>query len=58
MSRNVDIGARRLVSLNPTAWARWLTGDETVESLDLLSGEFQWVGRSNVLHRCYLLFRC
>lgn len=47
MSRNVDIGARRLVSLSPTAWARWLTGDETVKSLDLLSGEFQWVGRSN-----------
>jgi predicted transposase YdaD len=47
MTRNVDIGARRLVSLAPTAWARWLTGDETVESLDLLSGEFQWVGRSN-----------
>jgi hypothetical protein len=47
MSRNVDIGARRLVSLAPTAWARWLTGDETVESLDLPSGEFQWVSRSN-----------
>lgn len=46
-SKTSDIGAKRLVSLAPTAWVRWLTGVETAVSLDILSGEFQWVSRAN-----------
>ncbi|HBY95884.1 MAG TPA: hypothetical protein DEP84_18340 [Chloroflexi bacterium] len=45
--KTADIGTKRLVSLAPTPWARWLTGDATVEVLDVLSGEFQWVSRAN-----------
>lgn len=47
MSKTSDIGAKRLVSLSPTPWVRWLTGLEEATSLDVLSGEFQWVSRAN-----------
>ncbi|GIK55508.1 MAG: hypothetical protein BroJett015_11710 [Chloroflexota bacterium] len=46
-TKTSDIGAKRLVSLAPTAWVRWLTGVDTAVSLDILSGEFQWVSRAN-----------
>jgi hypothetical protein len=46
-TKSSDIGAKRLVSLAPTAWVRWLTGVDTAVSLDILSGEFQWVSRAN-----------
>ena len=46
-AKTADIGSKRLISLAPTRWARWLTGDPTVEALDVLSGEFQWVSRAN-----------
>ena len=42
MARSVDIGSKRLISLAPTPWVRWLTGDNRLEALDLLSGDFQW----------------
>lgn len=47
MAKTTDIGTKRLISLSPVAWTRWLTSDPTLEVLDILSGEFQWVGRSN-----------
>ncbi len=47
MSKNADIGSKRLIKLKPTAWARWLTGDPDVEAVELLSEEFQWISRAN-----------
>jgi predicted transposase YdaD len=47
MPRTADIGSKRLVSLQPTAWARWLTGQPTLEAQEILSGDFQWIGRTN-----------
>lgn len=46
MTKTADIGSKRLISLAPDVWARWLTGDPAVEALDFLSGEFQWVARA------------
>ena len=46
-AKTVDIGSKRLISLAPTRWARWLTDDPTVEAMDVVSGEFQWVSRAN-----------
>ncbi|MCS7038576.1 MAG: hypothetical protein NZP34_03105, partial [Caldilineales bacterium] len=46
MPATADIGSKRLVELAPNRWVRWLTGDDTAEVLDLLSGEFEWVGRA------------
>jgi predicted transposase YdaD len=45
MTRSADIGSKRLISLAPTAWLRWLLNDDTVEALALLAADFQWVGR-------------
>lgn len=47
MPKTVDIGSKRLISLRPTTWVRWLTDDPTLEVIDLLSGDFQWVSRAN-----------
>ncbi len=46
MAKTADIGSKRLISLAPETWARWLTGDPTVDVLDFPSGEFEWVGRA------------
>jgi len=47
MARTVDIGSKRLISLAPTTWVRWLTGDNSLEVVDFLSGDFQWVAWAN-----------
>jgi predicted transposase YdaD len=46
MPKTADIGSKRLISLAPDTWARWLTGDPAVDVLDFPSGEFQWLGRA------------
>lgn len=47
MAKASDIGGKRLISLSPTEWVRWVTDDPTVTALELLSNEFQWVARTN-----------
>lgn len=46
MAKTADIGSKRLISLAPDTWVRWLTGDPTAEALDFPSGEFEWVSRA------------
>jgi len=46
LAKFVDLSARRLVGLAPTAWARWLTGDNLAQASDLLAGK-QWGARPN-----------
>lgn len=54
-AKGADIGSKRLISLAPNAWARWLLGDERVEVLDVISADFQWVSReTDVLLRARL----
>ena len=36
MPKVADIGSKRLIALEPTAWARWLIDDPTVEAMELL----------------------
>lgn len=47
MAKTADIGSKRLISLAPTAWVRWLTGDMALEALELVGSEFQWISRAN-----------
>lgn len=47
MAKKVDISSKRLIDLAPTSWVRWLTGDATLEVLDMPSGEFQWLSRAS-----------
>jgi predicted transposase YdaD len=46
LAKPVDLSARRLIGLAPTAWTRWLTGDNLAQATDLLSGK-QWGARPN-----------
>ncbi|MFZ2360760.1 MAG: hypothetical protein WA040_15575 [Anaerolineae bacterium] len=46
MTQTADIGSKRLISLAPQTWVRWVTGDPTAEALDFLTGDFQWVSRA------------
>jgi predicted transposase YdaD len=42
-----DIGGKRLLGLAPDAWARWVTQQDDVVTLEILGSEFQWVSREN-----------
>jgi len=42
-----DIGGKRLLGLAPDAWARWVTQQPDVTTLEILGSEFQWVSREN-----------
>jgi predicted transposase YdaD len=47
MSKAADIGGKRLISLAPTPWVRWVTGDPAAEAVEVVGAEFQWVSRAN-----------
>ncbi|AFY47767.1 hypothetical protein Nos7524_1908 [Nostoc sp. PCC 7524] len=42
-----DIGSKRLISLSPNQWVRWLTQNQNLTVQEILSSEFQWVAREN-----------
>lgn len=46
MTQEADIGSKRLISQDPEAWSRWVTGISDVQAL-ALSSEFQWVSRES-----------
>ena len=49
-----DIGSKRLISLSPNQWVRWLTDNRDLTVREILSSEFQWVARENdVLLKVY-----
>jgi predicted transposase YdaD len=45
MPQTADLGGKRLVSLAPSAWVKWVTGRDDVVAEEVLSEEYQWVGR-------------
>ncbi|MGA7933495.1 MAG: DUF4351 domain-containing protein [Kovacikia sp.] len=47
MAKASDIGGKRLLGLAPDAWARWVTQQADVTTLEILGSEFQWVSREN-----------
>lgn len=54
MTQPADIGSKRLISLAPENWVRWVTQFPDVEVRDIISSDFQWVRReSDVLVRAY-----
>jgi predicted transposase YdaD len=42
-----DIGGKRLISLAPDAWVKWVTQSSDVMAREILNSEFQWVSRQN-----------
>ncbi len=54
MVKKADIGSKRLVSLDPQAWIRWVMGNPRVEFAEMLDSEFEWVSRQgDVLIRAW-----
>ena len=47
MAKAADIGSKRLVSLAPDSWVRWVTQQDDVVAQDILSSDFQWVSRES-----------
>lgn len=47
MAKGADIGSKRLISLAPTAWVRWLLQDDTLEVSEMLAADFQWISRES-----------
>jgi predicted transposase YdaD len=46
MVKTADIGGKRLVSLAPDAWVKWVIGRPEAVAREVLSGEFQWLSRA------------
>ena len=46
-AKPADIGSKRLISLAPDAWVQWLLDDPAVQVEEMLSADFQWVGRES-----------
>ncbi|HIK11932.1 MAG TPA: Rpn family recombination-promoting nuclease/putative transposase [Oscillatoriaceae cyanobacterium M33_DOE_052] len=54
MTNKADIGSKRLISLEPEKWVKWLTAFTDVEVREIVNSEFQWISReSDVLIRAY-----
>lgn len=47
MVKKADIGGKRLISLAPTAWVRWVTQQSDVVAQEILGSDFQWLSREN-----------
>ena len=49
-----DLGGKKLISLAPDAWVRWVTQRDDIVAEEVFSSEFQWIGRdSDVLVRAH-----
>lgn len=54
MTKKADIGSKRLISLEPEKWVKWLTSFTDVQVREIVDSEFQWISReSDVLIRAY-----
>jgi predicted transposase YdaD len=55
MTQTADIGSKRIIGLDPTAWLQWVTQRSDVVAHGVLAtGEFQWISReTDALIRAY-----
>ncbi len=47
MPKKADIGSKRLISLSPNAWVKWVTQSIEVSAREILASEFQWISRES-----------
>jgi predicted transposase YdaD len=47
MAKAADIGGKRLISLSPNAWVKWVTQSPDVLAREILASEFQWISRES-----------
>ncbi|AFY32451.1 DUF4351 domain-containing protein [Calothrix sp. PCC 7507] len=54
MAKAADTGGKRLISLAPDAWVKWVTQLPEVVAKEILASEFQWISReTDVLVKAY-----
>ncbi|MBW4561172.1 MAG: Rpn family recombination-promoting nuclease/putative transposase [Mojavia pulchra JT2-VF2] len=52
MAKSADVSTKRLISLAPDNWVKWVTGIPDITAGEILNSEFQWISReSDVLIR-------
>lgn len=52
MTKAADVSSKRLISLAPDNWVRWVTQIPDIKHREILNSEFQWISReSDVLIR-------
>jgi len=52
MIKPADVSTKRLISLAPDNWVRWVTQMPNIATKEILNSEFQWISReSDVLIR-------
>ncbi|RCJ16973.1 transposase [Nostoc sp. ATCC 43529] len=47
MKKAADISTKKLISLAPNNWARWVTGISDIVTGEILNTEFQWISRQS-----------
>ncbi len=47
MTKAADISTKRLISLAPNNWVRWVTEIPNVVAQEILSSDFQWISRES-----------
>jgi predicted transposase YdaD len=47
MAKPADTSTKKLISLAPDNWVRWVTDIPNIQAGEILSGEFQWISRQN-----------
>ncbi|MGB6295231.1 MAG: transposase [Rivularia sp. (in: cyanobacteria)] len=47
MPKSADIGSKRLISLSPDAWVKWVTQSTEVSAKEIIASEFQWISRES-----------
>ncbi|MBE9106456.1 Rpn family recombination-promoting nuclease/putative transposase [Nostoc cf. edaphicum LEGE 07299] len=47
MNKAVDISTKKLISLAPNNWAKWVTGIPDIVTGEILNTEFQWISRQS-----------
>jgi len=45
MAKKADIGSKRLIGLDPDRWVQWVTGIPEATAQEIISTDFQWIGR-------------
>lgn len=52
MAKPADVSTKKLISLAPDNWVRWVTQIPNLVAREILASEFQWISReSDVLIR-------
>ncbi|MEH1875395.1 Rpn family recombination-promoting nuclease/putative transposase [Nostoc sp.] len=47
MNKAVDVSTKKLISLAPNNWAKWVTGISDIVTGEILNTEFQWISRQS-----------